>query len=196
MTDRQKTTVWQLVHSILDRLTNFDQQERDYLPDDLRRYLAGHDYFSSTHMLKLHARADWTGAPLELRQFYGKFHHRLQKYKIPVYAHTCWRSPDLQRQLYNDGFSKVLTGAHQRSAAVDIVHAHFHWDCSSLFWETIANIGKEVIYQHGYPIVWGGDWKSFKDVAHWEIEGWNDLDPIPNHYPPLNLTPTSMRKAL
>lgn len=27
----------------------------------------------------------------------------------------------------------------------------------------------------GVPVTWGGDWKSIKDMPHWEIPTWRDL---------------------
>lgn len=144
-------------------------------------------YFTSSHKMRLDERADWIGCPPELRQLAEKIQKRMRAMYIPVYVHTCYRSPQLQAELQQRGFSEVAMGAHQRSAAVDIVHNHFHWNAKREFWDLLGRVAKEeadklTIRRIDDPakhqklsINWGGDWKSLYDPAHIELANWRDF---------------------
>lgn len=155
----------------------------------LGKYQEVGSYFTSAHKFRLDERADWTGVPPELQQLAYKIQSRLRRMHIPVYVHSCYRSPSLQQMLVDAGHSKVLSGAHQRSAAVDIVHNHFHWNCDKEFWDLLGRVAfeeAEKLTMKGPPyddpkrakrtkmkINWGGNW-SFYDPAHIELADWKD----------------------
>jgi hypothetical protein len=161
-----------------------------WFPEDVAKQLqylkSPQDTFSSNYMLKQHSRANWVGCPPELREFTEKLFRQLKKDGIPMYVHTCYRSPDLQQTLFERRLSKTTNGAHQRSCAIDVVHAYHHWDAPKEFWLYVGMTGKRIAKRNGYKLIWGGDETSslfqsdlrdpndtFKwDPAHWELRDW------------------------
>nr|QJB21440.1 MAG: hypothetical protein [Microvirus sp.] len=101
----------------------------------------------------------------------------MRKVGVPMYAHSVWRTPEEQQARYVAGHSKAKAGQspHQYGLAVDLIHGIRGWDMPDDSWRMIGHIGKEVAAQNGVPIVWGGDFKSLYDPAHWELKGWRDL---------------------
>lgn len=90
------------------------------------------------------------------------------------------RSLERQKELYAAGKSKTMNSYHLKGKAVDLA-AWFDMDkdkvvdADELSWKfehyvEIANAMKEAARQLGYKITWGGDWKSFKDGPHFQIE--------------------------
>lgn len=75
------------------------------------------------------------------------------------------------------GHSKAKAGqsAHNYGLAIDLIHGIFGWDIPRESWELIGHIGKEVATQNGLKLVWGGDWKTLWDPAHWEVAGWREI---------------------
>ncbi len=82
-----------------------------------------------------------------------------------------WRSVAVQQELYRKGVTKVKFSFHNaqkpdgtpNSYAADIVDARWGWEKSAElhgFWTALGNAAK------GAGLVWGGDWKDFRDVAH------------------------------
>lgn len=148
-------------------------------------------HFYENRFLAQHERADWTGAPMEMIEFNRGFYNNLKKRGFPAYAHTIWRSPQLQQKLFNEGNSQIRSGAHQRSAATDWLHPDFHWTLPKKGWQYMGVVGHETARVLGIKIVWGGDWKSFWDPAHWELENWRDLPEVPHHTEKLTHMPSS-----
>lgn len=136
------------------------------------------DFFTSTKQIKYGVRANWTGADPRIKQFYFHFYRVLRRFNFPVYAHTVFRSPEEQNSLYKAGFSTLPDGAHQRGAAVDVVHSLYHWNLPPEGWRFLGVVGKHVIRQHSLPIHWGGDWQRFPDPAHWQLNDWRELKPV------------------
>ena len=82
-----------------------------------------------------------------------------------------WRSVEVQREIVARGDSKVLFSFHNaqkpdgtpNAYAADIVDARWGWEPAAAqngFWVALGAAAKS------YGLVWGGDWQSFKDVAH------------------------------
>ena len=55
------------------------------------------------------------------------------------------------------------------SLAVDIVPYPELWDSPQAFME-LSVIIKDAAKKLGISIQWGGDWKKFKDLPHWELK--------------------------
>ena len=81
-----------------------------------------------------------------------------------------WRSTAVQKKLKQQGKSKVSFSFHNaqhpdgtpNACAVDIVDTRWAWnepDCHKFF-RALGEAGK------AEGLVWGGDWKSFRDWAH------------------------------
>lgn len=76
-----------------------------------------------------------------------------------------------QKELVAQGKSKTLKSYHLVGKAVDIkiyVNGEITWDFK--YYKEVANHIKEVAKKLGYVITWGGDWKTFKDGPHFQIE--------------------------
>lgn len=69
---------------------------------------------------------------------------------------------------YADGINK--TSYHQTGNAVDIyayIDGKASWD--SKYYEPLARHIQNVASELGVDLEWGGDWKSFKDLPHFQI---------------------------
>lgn len=123
----------------------------------------------------------WRASRLYTRPEIVEFSRRVikeaKRLNVPLFAHEFYRSPERQRELAAQGKSKLVDGAHNRGAAVDIVHGTKGWDLTRAQWSLIGHVGKEVATRQGISVVWGGDW-NFYDPAHWELENWRDLAPF------------------
>lgn len=81
------------------------------------------------------------------------------------------RSVERQRQLYLAGASKTLKGRHITGHAVDLaalVGGTVRWDWP--LYHKLADAMKAAAKELGVKIVWGGDWKSFPDGPHFELD--------------------------
>jgi peptidoglycan L-alanyl-D-glutamate endopeptidase CwlK len=96
---------------------------------------------------------------------------RLRAQGFQPRVHFGWRSVAVQRQLLAAGHTKVQFSFHNaqkpdgtpNSYAVDIIDNRWGWGPEAErngFWVALGQAGK------AEGCVWGGDWTSFKDVAH------------------------------
>lgn len=85
----------------------------------------------------------------------------------PVIAEAV-RTKEQQAEKVKLGYSKTMNSKHIVGKAVDIIDRRYGWDgpASDLNYQFWVDLGKEVKKE---GLTWGGDWKSFKDVAHVEI---------------------------
>lgn len=87
------------------------------------------------------------------------------------------RTLERQKKLYAEGKSKTMNSRHLVqsdgfSHAVDLapwVNGTIPWNDWNAF-ERIANAMKRSAKYLGIEITWGGDWKSFKDGPHFQLE--------------------------
>ena len=80
------------------------------------------------------------------------------------------RSKARQEQLVKAGASKTLNSRHLTGHAVDLaalVNDSIRWDWPLYF--KIADAMKKASSQLKIKIVWGGDWRTFKDGPHFEL---------------------------
>ena len=120
--------------------------------DKIKHLKYAPDQFYTTHFLKLENKADYTGMQPQLWTWLENMKRQCKKRGMPFYVHTAYRSPQEQLSLYSAGYSKVKSGAHQRGAAVDLVHPDFHWDAPTEYWLYIELIGKEVARKENIKI--------------------------------------------
>lgn len=81
------------------------------------------------------------------------------------------RSPERQQTLVASGASQTLNSRHITGHAVDLgawVDNQVDW--SWPLYHKIANAMKAAANDLGVAIVWGGDWKTFKDGPHFELD--------------------------
>jgi len=89
------------------------------------------------------------------------------------------RSEERQRKLYNSGKSKTMNSRHLTGHAVDLSPYPFDGDADE---DGILNIAdwdqyypiedamKVAADDLGVSIEWGGDWRSFPDGAHFQLD--------------------------
>ena len=81
------------------------------------------------------------------------------------------RTVERQAQLVKAGASQTMNSRHITGHAVDVaalVDGEVRWDWP--LYAKIATVVKDAAKQLGIPVVWGGDWKSFKDGPHFELD--------------------------
>ena len=74
-----------------------------------------------------------------------------------------------QRELLKAGKSTPMNSRHITGHAVDMVPWPVDWEDLERF-ETMSEAMKEAAEELDIPIVWGGDWKSFYDAPHFELD--------------------------
>jgi len=80
------------------------------------------------------------------------------------------RSKARQEQLFKAGASQTMNSRHLTGHAVDLaalVNDSIRWDWPLYF--KIADAMKKAAVQLKIKIVWGGDWRTFKDGPHFEL---------------------------
>lgn len=90
---------------------------------------------------------------------------------IQVEMTDAWRGETDQEKALAGGFSKAKFGLspHNFGAAFDVapvIAGSLQWPNDAALWQAIGNAGKD------QGLVWGGDFKSFKDNPHFEMPGW------------------------
>lgn len=89
------------------------------------------------------------------------------------------RTLERQRELVRIGASKTLNSRHLTGHAVDLVpfvdidkdgkvetEEMYAWP----LYNKLAPVIKAAALKEGVDIVWGGDWKKFRDGPHWELD--------------------------
>jgi len=79
------------------------------------------------------------------------------------------RNINRQRELYKAGKSTTMNSRHITGHAVDMVPWPVDWNDLERF-EVVAEAMKAAAEELDIPIVWGGDWKSFYDAPHFELD--------------------------
>jgi len=81
------------------------------------------------------------------------------------------RGIERQRALKEAGASRTMNSRHLTGHAVDLVAyvgATVSWDWPLYY--KIADAMKRAAHALSVPIVWGGDWMTFKDGPHFELD--------------------------
>lgn len=80
------------------------------------------------------------------------------------------RTKERQKELFDSGKSQTMNSRHITGKAVDIavlLDGKVTWDFK--YYQTAADHIKKVAKELGIELVWGGDWQSFKDGPHFEL---------------------------
>ena len=81
------------------------------------------------------------------------------------------RSKERQQELFDAKASKTLNSRHLTGHAVDlapIIGGRVAWDWPPF--HELARAMKQAAAAEGVAIVWGGDWRTFKDGPHFELD--------------------------
>ena len=82
------------------------------------------------------------------------------------------RTRERQRQLVAQGASQTMDSRHITGHAVDLLpigvdgRAAFDWP----LYDILGPAVKAAAEAEGVPLTWGGDWRSFRDGPHFELE--------------------------
>lgn len=79
------------------------------------------------------------------------------------------RTKERQAELMKQGFTRTLNSRHIVGEAVDIVPLPVNWNNPKPF-HLVADAMKKAAAELGVKITWGGDWRTFKDLPHYQIE--------------------------
>jgi len=79
------------------------------------------------------------------------------------------RNINRQRELVKAGKSTTMNSRHITGHAVDMVPWPVDWNDLERF-EVMSEAMKQAAEELDIPIVWGGDWNSFYDAPHFELD--------------------------
>jgi len=79
------------------------------------------------------------------------------------------RTPERQAELMRKNFTRTLKSRHIIGQAVDIVPLPVDWENPKPF-HLVAEAMKKAAAELGVKITWGGDWRTFRDLPHYQIE--------------------------
>lgn len=79
------------------------------------------------------------------------------------------RTKERQAELMKQGFTRTLNSRHIIGEAVDILPLPVDWKNPKPF-GLVAEAMKKAADELGVKITWGGSWKTFKDLPHYQIE--------------------------
>ena len=79
------------------------------------------------------------------------------------------RTIERQRELFAAGASQTMASRHITCHAVDLGPVPRDWKDKAAF-RRLAAAMKRAADDEGVPIVWGGDWRSFYDGPHYELD--------------------------
>jgi peptidoglycan L-alanyl-D-glutamate endopeptidase CwlK len=80
------------------------------------------------------------------------------------------RTKERQKVLFDEGKSQTMNSRHITGHAIDFAvlkDGEVTWDFK--YYQLVADHIKAVAKALDVPIVWGGDWKSFRDGPHIEL---------------------------
>ncbi|MBX7249338.1 MAG: M15 family metallopeptidase [Caulobacteraceae bacterium] len=81
------------------------------------------------------------------------------------------RTLERQHRLVAAGASRTLLSRHLDGRAVDLavkIGGQIRWDWP--LYARLADCVKAAAAEVGVPLTWGGDWKSFRDGPHFELD--------------------------
>lgn len=144
--------------------------------DAALRGMMDREYLASQNWQTQQMRPNRRGAHPDIVEFSRCYIKGVAKLGIPLYPHNMVRTPEQQRQLWLDGFSKNDGSKWypHRAFAVDVVHSTRHWNLSDADWELLVHVGNEVAKAKGIHVVNGSTFKRLWDPAHWELKEWRD----------------------
>ena len=97
-------------------------------------------------------------------------HRALQITEIDFLVTEGLRTREKQIELVKAGASRTTRSRHLTGHAIDIaawVAGGVRWDWP--LYEELSRAFKQAAAELGVAIVWGGDWKSFRDGPHYEL---------------------------
>lgn len=85
-----------------------------------------------------------------------------------------YRTEEEQNEAFEEGKSRAKFGQSKHntfpSKAIDIWPCPVNWDSKDIRWQEMALNAMWCSGKLGFEIVWGGSFKNFKDMPHFEIK--------------------------
>lgn len=81
------------------------------------------------------------------------------------------RTPERQKKLYEAGATRTMNSRHITGHAVDLaawIDGQIRWDWP--LYQVLADAMFTAALELGVAIVWGGNWPTFKDGPHFELD--------------------------
>ena len=97
-------------------------------------------------------------------------HRALQVTEIDFLVTEGLRTREKQIELVRAGASRTTRSRHLTGHAIDVAAwaaGEVRWDWP--LYEELSRAFKHAALELKIPIVWGGDWKSFRDGPHYEL---------------------------
>lgn len=97
-------------------------------------------------------------------------HRALEITEIDFLVTEGLRTREKQIELVRAGASRTTRSRHLTGHAIDVaawVAGGVRWDWP--LYEELSRAFKQAAAELKVPIVWGGDWKSFRDGPHYEL---------------------------
>ena len=79
------------------------------------------------------------------------------------------RNINRQRELFKAGKSTTMNSRHLTGHAVDLAPWPIDWEDLSRI-ELVADAMKQASEELNVPVIWGGDWRTFYDGPHFELD--------------------------
>lgn len=98
-------------------------------------------------------------------------HRALELSKVDFSVVEGLRTVEQQKELVASGASRTMNSRHITGHAVDLapfIAGQIRWDWPPFY--DIAKAMKAAAAELNVPVIWGGDWRTFKDGPHWELD--------------------------
>ena len=89
---------------------------------------------------------------------------------VPIKVYHGMRTDAEQAGFIAKGVSLVRRSKHQDGLAIDVMtkYASGKWTWENKYYPKVAAAFYACSRKLGIPIIWGGEWKRFKDMVHFE----------------------------
>lgn len=98
-------------------------------------------------------------------------HRAIQLTEVDFIVTEGWRTRERQAELLAKGATTTMNSRHLTGHAVDLaamVGTEVRWDWP--LYHKLAKAMKQSALELNVQIVWGGDWRTFEDGPHFELD--------------------------
>lgn len=98
-------------------------------------------------------------------------HRALELTQVDFVVIEGLRTRERQQQLFSEGATRTMNSRHLTGHAIDLAA----WSGGTVRWDwplydQISKAMKQAAAEYGIPMIWGGDWQSFRDGPHFELD--------------------------
>lgn len=90
--------------------------------------------------------------------------------RVPILVYHGMRTEAEQASFIAKGVSRIKRSKHQDGLAIDVMtkDSNGKWTWDVKYYPKVAKAFYACSKKLGVPIVWGGEWKTFRDMVHFE----------------------------